>query len=110
MASPERVARVARALQQVLAELIAREVKDPRVQGVTITDVDVSRDLAHARVYLAFSHENIAETLKGFEKASGFLRKRVGEELDLRITPSLKFYHDPAVKAGGRMDDILSRL
>lgn len=112
MASQERVQRVAQGIHHCLAQLFIREVKDPRTQTITITDVKLSRDLAHAVVYVAIPGDQkaIDDCLKALEKATGFLRKRVGEELTLRITPSLKFFYDPAVQAGDRIDQLLRNL
>lgn len=112
MASEQRVYRVAQSLQQTLAQVIAREVKDPRLARVTITGVKLSRDLAHAVIYVDFSleHDTQDTIIALLNKANGFFRKRVGQELELRIVPSLKFHYDPAQSAGDRIDTLLRDL
>lgn len=112
MASEQRVYRVAQSLQQILAQVIAREIKDPRLARVAITGVKVSRDLAHAVVYVEFALDKEPQDtiIQLLNKASGFFRKRIGQELELRIVPTLKFHYDPAQSAGEKIDNILRDL
>lgn len=112
MATEQRVHRVSQSLQQTLAQLISREIKDPRLARVAITSVKLSRDLSHAVVYVEIAsteaEQKIIVTL--LNKASGFFRKRIGQELELRVVPSLKFFYDPAQSAGERIDNLLRDL
>lgn len=96
-----RAERVAEMIRRDLSGLIRHRVKDPRVGMVTILDVEVSRDLAHAKVYFdTLDEANASDVEDGLNKAAGFLRRELGLELKLRSTPSLTFiYDDTEVKA-----------
>ena len=103
-----RAERVAGQLRRELARLIQHEVKDPRVGFLSVSDVEVSRDLAHATVYVTlFQPERAADTLAALRSASGFLRSRLGQELHLRGVPELHFRHDESVERGQRMDELI---
>ena len=102
--------RVAEQLKRVLAELIHDEVKDPRVGMVTLTAVDLSRDLAHARLYftvLADDDAAVARTGEALRHAGGFLRREVGRRVKLRQVPHLQFVHDGSVERGRRLADLI---
>lgn len=96
-----RAERVAEMIRRDLSSLIRHRVKDPRVGMVTILDVEVSRDLSHAKVYFdTLDEANSSDVEDGLNKAAGFLRRELGHELKLRSTPSLAFiYDDTEVKA-----------
>lgn len=101
--------RVAEQIQRELGTLITTEVKDPRVHLATVTDVEVSRDLAHAKVYigvLEMQHDP-AEVMAGLTHAAGFLRARLGRLLKLRLTPQLKFIEDTTEREAQRLSDII---
>ena len=105
--------RIAGLIQREIAELLAREIKDPRLLRVTISQVDVSPDLAHARVYVTFPEgRDVRKGLGLLQKASRFLRRRLGERIRLRALPRLEFRHDDALATGLRIsaliDDALS--
>jgi ribosome-binding factor A len=108
-----RTQRVADYLQRELASLIQREVRDPRVGMVSITGVDVSRDLAHARVYYTAmgsdSPEEAAETTAALNRAAGFLRSQLSRDSSMRSVPQLKFYFDASVGRGREMEDLIQR-
>lgn len=91
-----RVARVAEAIQEAVAELVLREIKDPRIGMVTITHVKLSPDLRHARIYFSRLGERAAreESLAGLRSAAGFLRTQVARRLRLRVAPELVFEID----------------
>ncbi len=104
----QRQSRIEGELQRVLAALIARELKDPRVGNVTITEVAMAPDLSEARVYFvpfAREHEPL-EVLAGLTRAAGFLRGEVGRALSLRHAPRLSFVIDEQIARA----DQLSRL
>jgi len=103
--------RVAGLLRRELATLIHGEVKDPRLGPVSVSDVEVSRDLAHARVYLTSSQpDTMADSLRALESAAGFLRGRLGRLLKLRAIPELRFLHDDSVERGAHIDALLEQL
>jgi ribosome-binding factor A len=94
--------RVAAELQRLLNELLHSEVKDPRLAGVTVNEVEVSSDLGVAKVYYGTldPHQDSAEARAGFDKASGFLRSRIGRALRLRRVPELHFVYDASAQRG----------
>lgn len=100
--------RVAGSLRRELAQLIQLEVKDPDVGFIGLSDVEVTRDLSHAKVYVTvFEPEKAASSLKALNKASGYLRKRLGQEMRIRSVPELHFQHDASVETGHRMDSLI---
>lgn len=102
--------RVAGMLRREIAQMIYSEVKDPSLGPVSVTDVEVSRDLAHAKVYVATSQpDTMPSSLKALARASGFLRKRLGEELRMRIIPELHFKHDDSLERGDRIEELLAQ-
>ena len=92
-----------------LSEMLLRDLKDPRLRGVTLTGVKMTDDLRHGRVY--FSHLEGAprggQVIAGFHSASGYIRKRLGRDLGLRYTPELEFEFDPSIERGARIDALL---
>lgn len=96
--------RVSDALQRELAELIRDEIRDPRLAMVNITAVEVNRDLANAKVYVtyvgSFSEEESLQATEVLNGAAGFLRTRVARQMQLRITPHLRFIYDHSGKRG----------
>lgn len=107
----KRTDRVADQLQQELAVLIQREVKDPRLGMVTISGVTVSRDLGYADVYMTLLGENdperIAVNLKVLRRASGFLRSQIARRIKLRHVPELRFHYDESVVRGQRLSSLI---
>jgi len=103
-----RTSRIAHEIQIYLAKFIEREIKDPRLGVVTITGVEVSRDLAHAKIHVVVRDEKQAEiSLQVLNKAAGFLRRSLGKELSLRIIPELHFFYDESSVYGRRIDELL---
>jgi ribosome-binding factor A len=106
---PERVAQM---IQQLLGERFARGMRDPRIGLVTITGVKMSPDLREARVYWTVhgDPEQREHTAKGLENARGFLRREIGTELKLRLTPDLRFTYDEAIDRGERIEQLLRQV
>lgn len=108
-----RTQRVADHLQRELAKLIQQEVRDPRVGMVSITSVDVSRDLRYARVYYTAlgsdSSEEAVESTEALNRAAGFLRSQLSRDSSMRSVPQLKFHFDASVGQGRHMEDLLRR-
>ncbi len=106
--------RVAQELQKEIAVILQREVKDPRIGMVTVSDVEVSRDLAYAKVFVTFlfddNDEHIAQAMKGLEKASPYIRSLVGKAMRLRIVPELRFVYDNSLVEGMRMSNLVSSV
>ena len=111
MSRPERMRRVDEALKKVISETIPT-LKDPRIGFVTVTSVETSRDLDHAKVWLSvFGSERQRErTLEALEGAAGVIQGRINRELKLRRTPHLEFVHDRAVEGGVRMTQLIDEL
>jgi ribosome-binding factor A len=104
----KRAERVAGTLRRELARLIQVELKDPEVGFVSLSDVEVTRDLAHARVFVTvFQPEQAAGSLRALNKAAGYLRRRLGQEMRIRSVPELHFQHDASVETGQRMDSLI---
>jgi ribosome-binding factor A len=104
--------RVGHLLQQKLAEVFARGLKDPRIGLVTITGVKMSPDLREAWVYWTVHGEAAVreETTRGIEAARGWLRRMVGGTLGLRVVPDLHFTYDEAIDRGDRIDQLLREV
>ena len=108
-----RTQRIGDQMQRELAQLIRREIKDPRVGLVTITAVDVSRDVGHAKVFITVmgedSAEDIKQSLKVLNSAAGFLRMQLGKEMKLRSVPQLHFHYDESVTRGAHLSALSAR-
>jgi ribosome-binding factor A len=108
-----RTQRVADHLQRELAQLIQQELRDPRIGMVSITGVDVSRDLAHARVWFtrlgSDTPEEAGEAAKALNGAAGFLRSLLSRDSNLRSVPQLGFRFDTSVGRGRDMEDLIQR-
>jgi ribosome-binding factor A len=104
--------RVGALLQAALSELILREVKDPRVGMVTVTGVELSADLKHARVFVSVLGDAPARarTLAGLSSARSFLQSHAGKRLGLRFTPELRFEVDPSFESGDRIERLLREI
>lgn len=106
----KRSERVAGQLRRDLARLIQQEVKDPEVGFVSLSDVEVTRDLSHAKVFITvFEPEKANESLKALRRAATFLRSRLAQELRLRHVPELHFVHDDSVEKGSHIDELISK-
>ena len=108
----ERIHRVEQAIKEEVAQILQRELKDPRIGFVTITRVKVTADLQHASVYFSLleGHGSPTETEAGLKSATGFVRRLLGERLRLRITPEVIFRADPSVAESIRMSKLLDSL
>ncbi len=104
--------RAAELIRSHLADLLRTRINDPRVQMVTITDVEVTPDVSRAHVYFSVlgGPEEQAEVLAGLESAAGYLRRELGRRIRLRRTPELIFCLDPSVERGERIAALLDKL
>lgn len=104
--------RVGGQVQRVLAELIHKGVRDPRLSQATITGVTLSRDLRIAKIYVA-AHGGAQDkdnVLSGFESAKGFIKRELARELGLRYMPDLKFFYDESFDYGAHINRVLKSL
>lgn len=113
MAEFTRLDRVGEFIQSELAQIIQREIRDPRIGMVMVNEVRVSRDLAHARVFVTFvGCESVAdskEPLEVLNKATGFLRTQLSKTNSLRITPKLNFVFDESVFRGVALSSLIDK-
>lgn len=108
-----RVGRVAQEILKEVNDILRNTVRDPRVDGVTITDVELTGDLQQARIYystLKSDEETKKETQIGLDKATGLIRKELGSRLTTYHTPELEFRRDESVEYGSRIDELLNEL
>jgi len=103
--------RIGELLQRELAELILREIKDPRVQRVTVTSVDVSPDLSHAKVLISVLGAEAPQpgVVHALNHAAGFLRHELGRRLQLRSIPELRFSYDETLDRAARLEALIAR-
>ena len=101
--------RLSAELQRTLSQLLRSDVKDPRVAGVSLTAVDLSRDLGVARVYFSLldPDQSPDSALQGLERAGGFLRSRLGKALKVRTVPELRFVHDDSAAESARISRLI---
>lgn len=108
-----RTRRIAQQLQQELAVILQRDMKDPRVGFVTVNDVDVSRDLSYAKVYVTFFEEDRAivdEKIAALTAAAPYVRTLVAGRMKLRVMPELRFIYDSSLVEGMRMSNLVSQV
>lgn len=101
--------RVSEQIKRELAELLRLEVKDPRIGFITLTDVEITPDYAHAKVYFTSMNgtDGLDEILQGLRRASGFLRRELRQRVRIHTTPELHFHYDPSVAEGSRMSRLI---
>ena len=106
-----RTLRIAEQIQRELADLVRLEVKDPRVGMVTLTEVEVSADYAHAKVFFTTlgNADQVAAATAGLNHAAGFLRHELGRRIKLRNIPQLHFAYDESVERGIRLSRLIDQ-
>ncbi|MFN8667562.1 MAG: 30S ribosome-binding factor RbfA [Gemmatimonadaceae bacterium] len=105
--------RVAEAIREEVARFLAEGVKDPRVTGlVTVTGVDVTRDLRHARIFVSIlgSDADKAQTQEGLKSLASHLRSRIGKSLRLRLAPEFEFVMDASIAHAARIESLLAQI
>lgn len=108
-----RVGRVKQAILREVNDILRTEVRDPRVEGVTITDVELTGDLQQAKIFystLNNDEEAKSETQIGLERATGLVRKELGSRLTTYHTPEIEFRRDESVEYGNRIDELLNQI
>ena len=108
-ATPNRAFKVADQIQRDLTELIARELKDPRVGMVTIQAVEITPDYAHAKVFFSVLTGNPAECAEGLNQAAGFLRAGLFKRLHIHTVPTLHFLFDRTTEQAADMNALIAR-
>ena len=108
----KRAIRVGELLKEEISHIVLREMKDPRIGFVSVTDVEVSGDLRHAKVFISVygSDKEKEETLEGLQQAQGFVRKLVGERIKIHHTPEIIFRYDDSIETGVHISEIIKDL
>jgi len=108
----KRADRVADLIKQELSSILRREVGDPRIANITVTDVKLTDDLRSARIYFVELGKDrlSADVEKGLSKAKGFLKRELGKRLQLRYVPELAFFYDPSFEYGSRIEKLLKEV
>ncbi len=101
--------RVVEQIRRELAELIRLELKDPRVGFITLTDVEITPDYAHAKVFFTSMSgaADVPEILQGLQRAAGFLRRELGRRIRIHTVPELHFHYDRSVEEGSRLSQLI---
>lgn len=109
MANSTRILRVGDQIQRIVSELLQREIQDPRLRMITISSVEVSSDLSFAKIYFTFIEGECAleDILKGLKKAKGFIRHKMGSQLNARIVPEIHFIHDQKMAKANHLSDLI---
>ena len=95
-------------IQRELSDLIRLELRDPRVDMLTITSVDVSPDLSNAKIFFTLlAKEKLPETMQGLKRSAGFLRSQLARRIKLYTTPELRFVYDESVERGDRLSRLI---
>ena len=107
-----RIEKIQELMKQEISKIILQELKDPRIGFVTVTQVEVSRDLSLAKVYISImgSEEQIEESWKGLQSSLGFIRREVGHRIRLRITPELRFVLDKSLDYSDHIQKLLLQI
>ncbi len=112
MVSKMRLQRIADRLREDLSEMLIQDISDPRLSGISITDVKVDRELAFADIYVSAieGSERSAEVLEGLSHAQGFIRRELAQRLDLRTFPRLRFHWDPTFERAEHIERLIASL
>ena len=106
-----RLKRIEREIRRFVGEFISRGLKDPRIKGVSVTKVEVSRDLRWAWIYVSiYGASKPDEVMSGLDRAKGYIRRELGKEMRLRVVPELIFKEDKSIDYSFRIDQILSKV
>ena len=104
--------RVGGLIQELLSELLRKDISDPRLHLTTITHVQVTKDLRIARVYFATAGgaKTSAAAAQGFQSAAGFIKRQLGRQLELRYMPEIEFFYDESFDYGAHIDKLLKSV
>jgi ribosome-binding factor A len=112
MTGISRADRVGALIQQLLSELLRRDISDPRLQSATITEVKLTKDLRLARIFFTApgGREICEQTAQGFRSAAGFIKRHLGPRLGLRYMPEIEFFYDDSFDHGAHIDQLLKSI
>ena len=108
----KRATRVGDQILRFIAELLMDKIRDPRVQGVTLTGISLSNDLKNARIFFSImgTESDVKHALEGLESAKGFIKRQLGSDLSLRYVPDIIFDHDPTLATGNRLEQLFKKI
>lgn len=112
MVSKTRKQRISERIREELSEMLLQEVSDPRLTGISVTDVEVDRELAYANIYVSAleGSSRSQEILEGLEHAQGFLRRELSQRIELRTFPRLRFNWDPTYEKAEKIERLIAEL
>jgi len=112
MPTPLRMKRINDRIKQVLSVMLISKIDDPRLAGVSVTDVKVDRELDFANIYVSSldGAKSSREVIAGLNHARGYLKHEIAQEIDLRVMPRLRFFWDPTPEKADRIDRLLAEL
>lgn len=107
-----RMEKVNQMMKKEIGNMIQQEIQDPRLRFVTVTHVDVSRDLHYARVNFSVlgDREQVVAAEKGLDGARGYIRRLIGQRISLRYTPEIEFIYDPSIEYSARIEKTLEDI
>ena len=105
-----KIERLNNEFQEVISEILKREVKNPNLNFVTITGCDITSDLSFCKVYFTVLDKDKDETLKELQKSSGFIRGEISKRIQIRHTPELKFVFDESIEYGNKIENIIKKI
>jgi ribosome-binding factor A len=112
MPSQVRLQRIADRIREELSEMLVMEISDPRLSGISVTDVKVDREFTFADIFVSAveGHERAEEVLEGLNHANGWIRKNLAARVELRIFPRLRFHWDPTPEKADHIEKLLASL
>jgi ribosome-binding factor A len=112
MLAGKRNKRVGDLLLREIADLLLKKVRDPRVQGVTLSGIQMSEDLKHAKIYYSVlgGDQAVQKAQQGLDSARGFIKREAGHRLGLRYVPEIQFRHDPSLEMGDQMERVFRKM
>ena len=112
MVSKTRKQRISERIREELSEMLLQEVSDPRLNGLSVTDVEVDRELAYANIYVSAleGSSRAQEILEGLEHAQGFLRRELSQRIELRTFPRLRFHWDATYEKAEKIEQLIAEL
>ena len=107
----ERTDRIAEEIRKVISEMIQNELKDPRVKGlISVTKINLTKDLKFCKIYISVLGADKEEVLAGIESGAGYMRKELGQRVQIRILPELQFVIDNSMEYGAHIDQVIKGL
>jgi len=112
MLAGKRAVRVGDQILRGVADLLMHKVKDPRIKGVTLTGIDLSNDLKHAKIFFSVigNQDEVIKAQSGLDSAKGYIKREIGLRSELRYMPDISFVHDPTLETGERMERLFDKL